>query len=104
MMSNEDLLNWLDENFKTYRQASVRGIEWLAFAIEVLRHIENYTVPQYGDAPDDQIHSWTDAQCVAQIGKYAARFGRNARYNQEKLDLLKIAHYACLAFNKLEKE
>lgn len=81
-----------------------RGQQWQQFSDEVLKHIEFYTVPQYGDAPNDQIENWTAEQCAMQIGKYAARFGRNARPDQERLDLLKIAHYAALALDKLEKQ
>lgn len=83
---------------------SNRATEWMAFATDVTDHIEQYTVPQYGDAPDDQIESWTAEQCVMQIQKYAARFGKNARSGQDELDLLKTAHYACLARTKLEYE
>jgi len=75
--------------------------EYSAFSWTVLRHIAEYTVPQYGDGPDDQIKDWTAEQCVRQIGKYVARYGTNARGKEErKRDLLKIAHYACLAYNK----
>lgn len=80
---------------------SLRGQEWQRFADEVADHIEHYTVPQYGDAPDDQIEKWSAEQCVNQISKYASRFGSNAREGQDKLDLMKIAHYACLAANKM---
>lgn len=88
------------DSFVIEPQMSKRGEEWVAFSAKVLAHIEDYTVPQYGDAPNDSITTWSDAACVEQIGKYAARYGKNARDGQEQLDLLKIAHYACLAFHK----
>lgn len=78
-----------------------RGKQWTAFAAKVLDHVENYTVPQYGDAPNDNVESWTAEQCIAQISRYAARFGHNVRERQDLLDLLKIAHYAALAHFKL---
>lgn len=81
---------------------SNRGQEWHDFARTVGHHIETYTVPQYGDAPGDQIENWTAEQCAKQIAKYAARFGRNARDEQDLLDMIKIAHYACLAYNKMK--
>lgn len=81
-----------------------RTIDWLVFADRVGQHIENYTVPQYGDAPDDQVESWTAEHCVNQLHKYASRFGSNKREGQDALDLLKIAHYAQLAYDKLQKE
>jgi len=81
---------------------STRGQEWLSFAMRVADHIENYTVKQYGDKPDDQIENWTPEQCVMQIGKYVARFGSNQRGEEEKtLDMKKIAHYAQLVHSKL---
>ena len=87
-----------------FRVLSKRGVEWLDFTHKVLDHIEEYTVPQYGDKPNDPVEEWTAAQCVVAIKKYAARFGSNQRPGQEALDLLKIAHFAQLAFDKLEKE
>ena len=30
-----------------------RGMEWAEFQLDVLSHIEDYTVPQYGDKGDD---------------------------------------------------
>ena len=80
-----------------------RGKEWQTFADAVLNHIETYTVPQYGDAPDDNVSQWTAAECLAQVGRYASRAGRNQREGQDLLDLLKIAHYAALAWSKLRQ-
>lgn len=85
-------------------QLSARGAEWVAFAARVLRHIEDYTVPQYGDAPGDQVEEWSPEECVLTIRKYAARFRKNSRPGQDALDLVKVAHYACLALGKLETE
>jgi hypothetical protein len=86
-------------------QASKRGDEWIAFARKVFDHVEVYTVPQYGDAGQDQVTEWTPQQCVDAIKKYCARFGNNVRGPEDQLrDLLKIAHYACLAHSKLVAE
>jgi len=82
---------------------SQRGADWVVFAAEVLAHIEEYTVPQYGDAGADAASDYTAADCVCQIKKYAARHGRNARVGQDRLDALKIAHYAQMLANKLAK-
>ena len=81
---------------------SIRGIQWQRFAERVSEHIEEYTVPQYGDYPDDNVSEWSAQDCVKQIEKYARRFGSNKRPGQERLDLLKIAHYAQIAAHKLE--
>lgn len=81
---------------------SNRGQQWQEFNINVFRHIEEYTVLQYGDYPKDQVTSWSVEECMNQIKKYANRAGRQARSGQELLDLLKIAHYAQLAYHKLK--
>lgn len=81
-----------------------RTKDWNEFAAKVADHIENYTVPQYGDAPNDNVESWSSQDCIAQIQKYAARFGTNQRAGQEELDLMKIAHYAQLAMCKLQQK
>lgn len=77
-----------------------REQEWVDFAEKVRSHIVDYTIPQYGDAPDDSVQSWSYDDCLTSIKKYTARFGTNTREGQDLLDLMKIAHYACLAFNK----
>jgi hypothetical protein len=83
------------------KKRSYRGREWLNFSESVEDHIEKYTVRQYGDYPSDQVTEWSAEQCVDQVKKYANRFGKGARGPAEELrDLLKIAHYACLAWNK----
>lgn len=81
-----------------------RTKDWNEFATKVADHIENYTVPQYGDAPNDNVEAWSAQDCIAQVQKYAARFGTNQRVGQEQLDLMKIAHYAQLANAKLEQK
>lgn len=81
---------------------SKRGGDFYEFALNtVIPHIELYTIPQYGDAPNDPVEEWTAQDCVRSIAKYAARFGKNARDGQDGLDLIKIAHFAQLAFIKL---
>lgn len=81
-----------------------RTKDWNEFATKVADHIENYTVPQYGDAPNDNVESWSAQDCIAQVQKYAARFGTNQRAGQEELDLMKIAHYAQLAMGKMKQK
>jgi hypothetical protein len=83
---------------------TARGQEWKAFSTQVLNHVENYTVPQYGDKPDDLIEQWTVEDCLKDIKKRIERFGKNKRPNQEALDLIKIAHVACVAHSKLNKK
>ncbi len=89
---------------KPNNSLSKRGQEWLNFSEDVLTHAELYTIPQYGDMPSDQASKWSAQDCVTAILKYGARFGSNSREGQDKLDLMKIAHYACIAANKLGSE
>jgi hypothetical protein len=83
---------------------SKRGKNWRKFADEVETHIEEYTVPQYGDEGDDQVTHYTAEECIKQAQKYLARFGRNSRPGQEHLDLKKAAHYIQMATEKMEVE
>jgi DNA-binding ferritin-like protein (Dps family) len=81
---------------------SERGNDWLNFSDKMFNHIENYTVKQYGDKGNDQITHWEIGDCIKQIEKYFRRFGSNQRSGQDLLDLMKIAHYAQMAFDKME--
>jgi hypothetical protein len=83
---------------------SNRRSEWNAFAYQVGKHIDEYTVPQYGDMPEDQLTEYSFADCITQIKKYSNRATSNARGKEEtKRDMLKIAHYACVAYSKLQE-
>jgi len=81
---------------------SNRGKDWMEFAAQVLDHIEDYTVPCYGDSPKDLITEWALEDCINAMKKYLIRFGRQQRKGEEKLDMLKIAHFAQLAHLKME--
>lgn len=76
---------------------SQRGNEWMLFAGRVADHIDNYTVPQYGDKGQDLASTYTAEECMKQAQKYIQRFGKNQRPGQEQLDLLKAAHYIQMA-------
>ena len=85
---------------------SERAMNWLVFSDKVVDHIDNYTVRQYGDYPNDQLASWTPEQCLEAIQRYLNRNlkGTNARGDQELLrDMIKIAHYANVAFEKFQE-
>ena len=82
---------------------TLRGGDWADFSFKVLDHIENYTVPQYGDKGSDQCTEFTRQDFETQIKKYANRMGKNSRPGQDKLDLLKICHY-CQMLHDLIKE
>lgn len=83
---------------------SKRGDDWKEFAEEVHQHIEGYTVPQYGDKGDDQLTDFTVADCALQVKKYMNRAGRNSRPGQDRLDMLKAAHYCQVAAMLLNSE
>ena len=83
---------------------SEKGVDWLDFSNDVYSHIEEYVIQQYGDKHEDQAQVYSAEECVRQISKYSARFGRNARPDQDELDLIKIAHYAQIAYIKLQEQ
>ena len=79
-----------------------RVLEWLTFSSLVKAHIANYTVPQYGDMPDDEVETWSPEMTIAAIQKYTRRAGSSQRGQMEEIrDMLKIAHFACLTYFKL---
>lgn len=82
---------------------SERGLDWEEFSVKVYNHIENYTVPQYGDKGSDQCTEFTRQDFETQIKKYASRMGKNSRPGQDKLDLLKICHYAQMLHDLIEE-
>ena len=75
---------------------------WTIFQTIVYTHIKDYAVKQYGDDGDDPVTDYSADDCVRNMKKYIARHGKNARPDQDKLDLIKIAHYAQMAHDKLE--
>jgi len=80
---------------------SKRLNRWWKFAKEVGSHIEGYTVPQYGDYPDDQMTNATVADMAHDIRRYSNRAETNMRGREEELrDCLKMAHYACEIYLK----
>lgn len=91
------------EDFTTL-PATLRGQDWIEFSEQVLNHIENYTVPQYGDKGEDQASEFKSHDHVVQAKKYLNRYGKNSRPGQEILDLMKTAHYCQMAAMELTIE
>ena len=83
---------------------SNRGKQWIAFAEKVLKHIDEYTVKQYGDFPHDACAQFSGEKIVSSIERYCKRFGKNSREGQDFLDLMKIAHYACILQDKIGEQ
>ena len=96
-MINEMMNAYKAENKK---DISERGIDWMMFAMKVMDHIENYTVPQYGDKGNDLCSEQNCDECVNQAKKYMSRYGRNSREGQQELDFLKAANYIQMAYEK----
>jgi hypothetical protein len=82
---------------------SNRCKEWQAYSAIVGAHIELYTVPQYGDAPDDQASGFSEQDIAANIRRYMNRLETGVRGPVEaQRDLLKIAHYCAVLHTKRE--
>lgn len=83
---------------------SKREQQWRDFSEAVASHLRDYTVPQYGDVGDDEITNYTVGDCVTHLSRYAKRYGTQSRAGQQKLDFMKIAHYAQCAWEKYDNE
>ena len=83
-----------------------RRDDWEKFDQLVRTHIVNYTEEQYGNPEgNEQVDSFTIEDCWQNMQRYYNRRKSNTRGNKEKLrDLIKIAHYAQLTYDKLKKE
>lgn len=77
---------------------SKRGQEWQEFSALVLKHVEEYAVPQYGDKGSDIATNYKPEQALQGIEKYIARYGKNARDGEQTRDFVKMAHYAQIAY------
>lgn len=83
---------------------SLKNEDWRQFSDNVGNHILKYVVPQYGDKGEDVASEYTVDDCVRNMKKYLARTGRNSRHGQDQLDLIKIAHYAQMAYTLLGEQ
>lgn len=84
-----------------------RVAEWRKFSEQEEKHIIEYTEPQYlsEDKKTDQVNCWTAEECATAMKRYLNRFGSNLRGPKEALrDMLKVAHYAQFAYNKIKEE
>jgi len=84
---------------------SNRATQWANFSLEVYNHIENYTVPQYGDFPNDQANNFKVRDVVQNMRRYLNRMETNQRGTVERhRDCYKLAHYACILMQKIMEE
>lgn len=102
----EDAVRDMMEHYKEMCTAvgskiSMRELQWDLFAAIVAQHVVEYTVPQYGDYPTDQVTKYTVHDCNVNILRYANRLETSSRDEDNTLmDYLKIANYACFAYLK----
>lgn len=81
---------------------SMRRMMWDVFGGIVAMHIDGYAIDKYGDFPTDPLTEKTAEDCMQQIQKYMDRYNFPEHTEADRLfDLLKIAHYASVAFLKL---
>ena len=84
-----------------FKPRSNRGVMLDMFTEEVFRHVEEYTIPQYGDFQNDQLTSWTEHDVKTAIRKYVNRLDTNQRGELEATrDLFKIVHYVSVLYCK----
>ena len=75
---------------------------WNIFSDEVVGHICDYTVGQYGDFPNDLRTESSDEVIMEDMRRYMKRFDDNKRGSEETArDMLKIAHYASMLWCRL---
>jgi hypothetical protein len=79
--------------------------EWQKFSRQVELHILQYTLPQYGsEVGTEQVDGFTVEDCFTSMLRYINRRKVSVRGVTESLrDLIKVAHYAQLAYDKLKK-
>lgn len=92
-MSSAHMVGALVSRFKSQ-------FSWINFAKSVHDHIGDYVVPQYGDEDEELAKDWSAEDCVKQAQTYLARFGKSSRKGEEKLDLVKAAHWCQKAWSK----
>jgi len=86
------------------KNQSERANRWRRFSKTVINHIEKYTVPQYGDWPNDQLCEFEIKDIIREMKRYINRAETSCRgYDEQLRDCLKLAHYACeLWYSKKE--
>jgi len=75
--------------------------DWNEFSAEVVTHIREYVIPQYGDKGDDLASEYSLEECRLNLYRYITRLGKNSREHHDAMDCLKIAHYAQMTYHKL---
>ena len=83
-----------------------REKQWTEFSEQVHKHIVEYTLVQYGNpAGNEQVDEFTVEDCFKNMMRYINRRQVSVRGNKERLrDVIKIAHYANLIYDKIKAE
>jgi hypothetical protein len=77
--------------------------KWKKFEPKVIRHLTEYCDKQYPTSdPDNDLNNWSIPDLKAHMKAYVNRIGTTQRGpEQAKEDMLKLAHFACIIWNKL---
>jgi len=80
--------------------------QWKDFCNQMEKHIVEYTQVQYGNTDgNEQVDNFTPDDCWQNMLRYFNRRKTSVRGSKEKLrDVIKIAHYAQLLYDKLKSE
>jgi hypothetical protein len=87
------------------RDKITRLSEFEDFVTVVKHHIKTYTIPQYGDYPNDQMTTASIFDIKMNLLRYVNRIGSNSRGKNEAIrDTYKFAHYAAILWGKYTRE
>jgi hypothetical protein len=118
-ISDEDQKRWTaydptEEGFKRISEVlhekeqstakSIQAKRWSGFSERILKHIETYVIPQYGDEGEEPALEYSLDDCVKQAQRYLARHGKSSREGEEGRDILKAAHWLQKAYDRLPEE
>ena len=83
-----------------------RITQWIKFSTLVHKHIDKYTLEQYGNPEgNEQVDGFTVEDCWKNVMRYYNRRNSNTRGDVEKLrDVIKVAHYMNFIYDKLKEE
>ena len=75
--------------------------KWIAFSDNVVEHINNYVVPQYGDEDTEPAKEYDLDDCIKQAERYLRRAKTNQRPEGLERDMRKAAHWVQKAWERI---
>jgi hypothetical protein len=83
-----------------------RSAKWIKFAENMPSHLLHYCDEQYPTTdPDNDLDNWTIEDVKAHMKTYVGRIGSTQRGSEQaKEDMIKLAHFASIIWNKLNEE